>query len=85
MQAVFTSSYLHSAIIYVAVALFSLYVYSGSDGYPIGSIEDVYNNPKARSKVIIPFLPHCRALKYILSQVCYKRQPGFEPVSLLFV
>ena len=51
MQAVFTSSYLHSAIIYVAVILFSIYVYSGSNGYPISSIGEVYNNLKVRSAV----------------------------------
>ena len=51
MQAVFTSSYLHSAIIYVAVVLFSVYVYSGSDGRPISSIGEVYGNLKARSAV----------------------------------
>ena len=67
VQAVFTSSYLHSAIIYVAVALFSLYVYSGSDGYPIGSIEDVYNNLKARSKVSMSLPSHCRAPHYDVS------------------
>ena len=59
MQAVFTSSYLHSAIIYVAVVLFSIYVYSGSDGHPIGSIGEVYENLKARSAVslLYPCLP----------------------------
>ena len=51
VQAVFTSSYLHSAIIYVAVVLFSVYVYSGSDGHPISSIGKVYDNLKARSAV----------------------------------
>ncbi len=51
VQAVFTSSYLHSAIIYVAVVLFSIYVYSGSDGHPISSIGEVYDNLKARSAV----------------------------------
>lgn len=51
VQAVFTSSYLHSAIIYVAVVLFSIYVYSGSNGHPISSIGKVYDNLKARSAV----------------------------------
>lgn len=50
-QAVFTSSYLHSAIIYVAVVLFSIYVYSGSGGHPISSVGEVYDNLKARSAV----------------------------------
>lgn len=50
-QAVFTSSYLHSSIIFVGVVLFSVYVYSGSDGAPIASIGDVYNNLVIRSKV----------------------------------
>lgn len=51
MQAVFTSSYLHSSIIFVGVVLFSVYVYSGSDGAPIASIGDVYDNLVVRSKV----------------------------------
>ena len=61
----FTSSYLHSAIIYVAVVLFSLYVYTGSDGYPIGSIGEVYDNLKARSAVSawVLDLPHGRSIR----------------------
>lgn len=51
MQAVFTSSYLHSSIIFVGVVLFSVYVYSGSNGAPISSIGDVYNNLVVRSAV----------------------------------
>lgn len=53
-QAVFTSSYLHSSIIFVGVVLFSVYVYSGSDGAPIASISDVYDNLVIRSKVSAP-------------------------------
>ncbi|CAK0737642.1 hypothetical protein CVIRNUC_000946 [Coccomyxa viridis] len=52
IKAVFTSSYLHSAIIYVAVVLFSIYVYSGSNGHPISSIGKVYDNLKARSAAV---------------------------------
>ena len=62
MQAVFTSSYLHSAIIYVAVILFSIYVYSGSNGSPISSIGEVYNNLKIRSAVSL--LPYCAAAEH---------------------
>ena len=49
-QAAFISSYLHSTIIYVAVLLFAYTVY-GAASYPLGSIDQVYQNLLIRAKV----------------------------------
>ena len=62
MQAAFISSYLHSAIIYVAVLLFAYTVYLAAD-YPLGSISQVYDNLTIRAQVHFPrpllFSPAC--------------------------
>ncbi len=51
MQACFVSSYLHSVIIFVAIILFSLSIYTGSKE-PLTSIDQIHANLMARSKAV---------------------------------